>query len=575
MKLAYWMYAGPAHIGTLRVASSFKNVHAIMHAPLGDDYFNVMRSMLERERDFTPVTASIVDRHVLARGSQEKVVENITRKDKEEQPDLIVLTPTCTSSILQEDLQNFVNRAAMDADSDVILADVNHYRVNELQAADRTLEQIVRFYIQKAKKENNLNQTKTHKPSANIIGIFTLGFHNQHDCRELKRLLNDLGIEINEVIPEGGSVTNLKNLPKAWFNVVPYREVGLMAANYLEKECGMPYVSTTPMGLVDTAFFIREVLLCTQSVEKNSLFSSSNKPTSLFSPDQHSNDLTSSTNILIDKNKDFVNKKAASNIPEKNVKEKETLKGSTKTSFCQISMLENYIDQQTRFVSQAAWFSRSIDCQNLTGKKAIVFGDATHAASMTKILAREMGIRVSCAGTYCKHDADWFRDNVEGFCDEVLITDDHTQVGDMIARIEPAAIFGTQMERHIGKRLDIPCGVISAPVHIQNFPLGYRPFLGYEGTNQIADLVYNSFTLGMEDHLLEIFGGHDTKEVITKSLSTDSNLTWAPDGLAELNKIPGFVRGKIKRNTEKFARENGFNEITVELMYAAKEAAGA
>ena len=52
MKLAYWMYAGPAHIGTLRVASSFKNVHAIMHAPLGDDYFNVMRSMLERERDF-------------------------------------------------------------------------------------------------------------------------------------------------------------------------------------------------------------------------------------------------------------------------------------------------------------------------------------------------------------------------------------------------------------------------------------------------------------------------------------------------------------------------------------------
>lgn len=35
MKLAYWMYAGPAHIGTLRIASSFKNVHAIMHAPLG------------------------------------------------------------------------------------------------------------------------------------------------------------------------------------------------------------------------------------------------------------------------------------------------------------------------------------------------------------------------------------------------------------------------------------------------------------------------------------------------------------------------------------------------------------
>nr|YP_009268273.1 Protochlorophyllide reductase subunit B [Ostreobium quekettii]ANG44452.1 ChlB subunit of protochlorophyllide reductase [Ostreobium sp. OS1B]SBQ76985.1 Protochlorophyllide reductase subunit B [Ostreobium quekettii] len=504
MKLAYWMYAGPAHIGTLRVASSFKNVHAIMHAPLGDDYFNVMRSMLERERDFTPVTASIVDRHVLARGSQEKVVENITRKDKEENPDLILLTPTCTSSILQEDLQNFVDRASLESNSDVILADVNHYRVNELQAADRTLEQIVRFYIEKCKKDGSLSQDKTSIPSANIIGIFTLGFHNQHDCRELKRLLNDLGIQVNEVIPEGGLVENIKKLPKAWFNIVPYREVGLMTAVYLEQEFKIPYISTTPMGLVETAQFIREI-----------------------------------ANIL---------------------------KENSSINF------ENYIDNQTRFVSQAAWFSRSIDCQNLTGKKAVVFGDATHAASMTKILSREMGIRICCAGTYCKHDADWFREQVQGFCDEILITDDHTQVGNKIAELEPAAIFGTQMERHIGKRLDVPCGVISAPVHIQNFPLGYRPFLGYEGTNQIADLVYNSFTLGMEDHLLEIFGGHDVKTVITKSLSTDSSLNWSNGAIAELNKIPGFVRNRIKRNTEKFAREQGLVEITIEVMYAAKEA---
>lgn len=512
MKLAYWMYAGPAHIGTLRVASSFKNVHAIMHAPLGDDYFNVMRSMLERERDFTPVTASIVDRHVLARGSQEKVVDNITRKDKEERPDLIVLTPTCTSSILQEDLQNFVDRASITSNSDVILADVNHYRVNELQAADRTLEQVVRYYLEKARKQGTLDQSITEEPSANIIGIFTLGFHNQHDCRELKRLLQDLNIKVNKIIPEGGSVKDIQNLPKAWFNLVPYREVGLMTAIYLEKKFGMPYISTTPMGIVDTAECIRQI-------QKNV------------------------NNLICNKNKFF--------------------------------NYESYIDQQTRFISQAAWFSRSIDCQNLTGKKAVVFGDATHAASMTKILAREMGIRVSCTGTYCKHDAEWFKEQVQGFCDEILITDDHTEVGDMIARIEPSAIFGTQMERHIGKRLDIPCGVISSPVHIQNFPLGYRPFLGYEGTNQIADLVYNSFTLGMEDHLLEIFGGHDTKEVITKSLSTDTDLTWNYESQLELNKIPGFVRGKIKRNTEKFARQNNITNITVEIMYAAKEALSA
>ena len=508
MKLAYWMYAGPAHIGTLRIASSFKNVHAIMHAPLGDDYFNVMRSMLERERDFTPVTTSVVDRNVLARGSQEKVVDNIVRKDKEEKPDLIVLTPTCTSSILQEDLENFVERASLDAKGDVMLADVNHYRVNELQAADRTLSQIVEFYINKARKKGELPEGKTEKPSVNIIGISTLGFHNQHDCTELKRLMADLGIEVNEVIPEGASVHNLKNLPRAWFNLVPYRELGLAAARYLQSEFEMPYVDITPMGVVETARCIRKI---------------------------------QQTINALGGNVDY----------------------------------EEYIDNQTRFVSQAAWFSRSIDCQNLTGKKVVVFGDNTHAAAITKVLAREMGIHVVLAGTYCKYDADWFREQVGEWCDEILISDNNGDIGDAIARLEPSAIFGTQMERHVGKRLDIPCGVIAAPIHIQNFPVGYRPYMGYEGANQLVDLIYNSFTLGMEDHLLEIFGGHDTKEAIHKGISADSDLNWTKDARAELNKIPGFVRGKVKRNTEKFARDRNIAEITVEVMYAAKEAVGA
>ena len=507
MKLAYWMYAGPAHIGTLRIASSFRNVHAIMHAPLGDDYFNVMRSMLERERNFTPVTTSVVDRNVLARGSQEKVIDNIVRKDQEESPDLIVLTPTCTSSILQEDLGNFVERAQMDTKGDVILADVNHYRYNELQAADRTLHQIVKFYLDKAKKRCELAIEKTENPSVNIIGISTLGFHAKHDCIELQKLMKDLGITVNIIIPDQASVHDLKNLTKAWFNLVPYRELGLSVAKYLDSEFDIPYVDITPIGVVETAKCIRKIqqIINTQGKDVN---------------------------------------------------------------------FEDYINKQTLYVSEAAWFSRSIDCQNLTGKRAVVFGDNTHAAAMTKILAREMGIHVVLAGTYCKYDAEWFREQVGDYCSEILISEDNGEIANTIARLEPAAIFGTQMERHVGKRLNIPCGVIASPIHIQNFPIGYKPFCGYEGTNQITDLIYNSFTLGMEDHLLEIFGGHDTKEMITKGISNNSDLAWNKEAQIELNKIPGFVRGKVKRNTEKFARERNCSEITLELMYAAKEAVG-
>nr|YP_009550721.1 protochlorophyllide reductase subunit B [Eustigmatophyceae sp. Mont 10/10-1w]QAA11657.1 protochlorophyllide reductase subunit B [Eustigmatophyceae sp. Mont 10/10-1w] len=506
MKLAYWMYSGPAHIGTLRVATSFQNVHAIMHAPLGDDYFNVMRSMLERKRDFTPVTASVVDRHVLARGSQEKVIENIKRKDKEETPDLVILTPTCTSSILQEDLQNFVNRASQNTEADVLLADVNHYRVNELQAADRTLEQIVKFYIEKFEKENSIKKIKTSNPSVNILGPCNLSFHLQHDIAELKRLLKDLGIQVNCIIPEGASINDLKLIPQAWFNIVPYREVGLATAKLLQNVYNMPYTKICPIGVIDTANFIHEIeeILANFNYQKN---------------------------------------------------------------------FQDYIDIQTRFVSQSAWFSRSIDCQNLCGKTAVVFGDSTHASAITKILSKEMGVHVLLSGTYCKHDEIWFKKSVSDHCDNVLITDDHNLIANMIASLEPSAIFGTQMERHIGKRLNIPCGVISAPVHIQNFPLSYRPFLCYEGSNQIADLIYNSFTLGMEDHLLEIFGGHDTTQIGIEQFYNHQKdgLTWNDEAKNELNRTPGFVRNKIKRSIEKFATKNNINIITLEVMYNAKE----
>jgi light-independent protochlorophyllide reductase subunit B len=46
--------------------------------------------------------------------------------------------------------------------------------------------------------------------------------------------------------------------------------------------------------------------------------------------------------------------------------------------------------------------------------------------------------------------------------------------------------------------------------------------------------------------------------------------TWTPDGEAELHKIPFFVRGKVRRNTEAFATERGLARIDAETLYDAK-----
>ena len=72
-------------------------------------------------------------------------------------------------------------------------------------------------------------------------------------------------------------------------------------------------------------------------------------------------------------------------------------------------------------------------------------------------------------------------------------------------------------------------------------------------------------------HLLEIFSGHDTKE-ITEGEKKEDNL-WSKEALAELNKVPGPFRSKARRGVEKYAKENNISSILVETMYSARESA--
>jgi light-independent protochlorophyllide reductase subunit B len=54
------------------------------------------------------------------------------------------------------------------------------------------------------------------------------------------------------------------------------------------------------------------------------------------------------------------------------------------------------------------------------------------------------------------------------------------------------------------------------------------------------------------------------------ALPAAGGTVWAGDAEKELGKIPFFVRGKVRRNTEKFASERGVSTITLETLYDAK-----
>jgi light-independent protochlorophyllide reductase subunit B len=60
------------------------------------------------------------------------------------------------------------------------------------------------------------------------------------------------------------------------------------------------------------------------------------------------------------------------------------------------------------------------------------------------------------------------------------------------------------------------------------------------------------------------------KAIAQPAQAASNQATWSPEAEKELGKIPFFVRGKARRNTERFAQDLGVATITVETLYDAK-----
>jgi light-independent protochlorophyllide reductase subunit B len=234
--------------------------------------------------------------------------------------------------------------------------------------------------------------------------------------------------------------------------------------------------------------------------------------------------------------------------------------------------------------ARSSWYAHSVDSTYLTGKRVFVFGDATHAIAAARVASAEFGFTIVGLGCYARDFARDVREAAASYGLDALITDDYLEVEERIAAAHPDLVLGTQMERHIAKRLGLPCAVISAPVHVQDFPARHSPQMGFEGANVLFDTWVHPLMMGLEEHLLGMFRGdfefhqdaapshlgHAPLAAPSPPIEIPGAATWAADAESELRKIPFFVRAKARRNTERYARERSVPVITLETLYDAK-----
>jgi light-independent protochlorophyllide reductase subunit B len=242
--------------------------------------------------------------------------------------------------------------------------------------------------------------------------------------------------------------------------------------------------------------------------------------------------------------------------------------------------------------SQLMWYARTVDAHALSHKRIGVFGSPTTAAGIARVLSEELDMRIAFVGTYVTEREAWLRDRVGDLTDDVFATSDYREVAARIDEARPDMMFGSQMERHASSQFGVPCAVISPPVHILNFPLGYQPFVGYDGANHIADLVNTTQVLGLEHHLIEMFGPRNQGQfadamperheeaaapvavAAASATAVADAITWTPSGESLIARVPFFVRKKARANIERYAREFGIAAIDERVVVSAREHIG-
>ena len=527
MQLTVWTYEGPPHVGAMRIATAMRGMHYVLHAPQGDTYADLLFTMIERRNVRPPVTYTTFQARDLG-GDTAELFQSAVRDAYERfQPQAMIVGASCTAELIQDDPGGL--SSALNLPIPVIALELPSYQKKENWGAAETFYRIVRGlagpYAPAPGTRRPQRQAGT-KPSCNILGPSALGFRHRDDVTEITRLLDRIGVAVNVVAPMGASPADISRLGDADFNVVLYPEIALPAANWLQKTFGQPVVKTIPIGVGATRAFIAEV-----------------------------------------------------------------------AKVAGIDALP-FLAEET---SHLPWYSRSVDSTYLTNKRVFIFGDATHAIAIADLAANELGLKVVGLGTYSREFAREVREAASRHGVEALISDDYLEVEAKIAAQHPELVLGTQMERHIAKRLGVPCAVISAPVHVQDFPARYSPQMGFEGANVLFDTLVHPLMMGLEEHLLHMFkGDFEFKDGIAPShlggegsrqpepvlaevepqivvandhpatLSAATVAVWTQDAEKELRKIPFFVRGKARRNTELFANENHVALITVETLYDAK-----
>jgi light-independent protochlorophyllide reductase subunit B len=255
MKLLRGVYEGPQSYGILRVAASIGGVHTLLRALPGEAYFRTLYGARERTGAMAPVTLSPLREgpgDSMAPGNLARDLSGVLRRHPKAE---IVILARSEASLLSEEaipVTNLPGEEGTGRPPQLVTFPWEGSGMREIEAAELALEDLIRSLM-----HDRLQRSPY--PTVNLFGPPIFGPCAAAEYAEAERLLDMIGVEVNARVPLGANAGDLDRLPRAWANVLLYREVGESATLYLQDEFGMPRVTTPMIGAAGTGAVLRSV----------------------------------------------------------------------------------------------------------------------------------------------------------------------------------------------------------------------------------------------------------------------------------------------------------------------------
>ncbi|MDR2459752.1 MAG: nitrogenase [Deltaproteobacteria bacterium] len=198
----------------------------------------------------TTPCSGLIEEHVVF-GGEDKLRRLIDTTIQIMKGDLYVVISGCVPALIGDDVDSVV--AEFKDRAPVIHVKTSGFIGNGYLGYNLYLDAVI---------DSLLTEVEVQKKLVNLLGIVP----NQNvfwkgELRTLKALLEKLGIEVNTIFSDFGSLGSIKKIPAASLNLVFNPWCGVEAAQKLEDRFGTPYINFrfVPTGPKDTGTVLRAI----------------------------------------------------------------------------------------------------------------------------------------------------------------------------------------------------------------------------------------------------------------------------------------------------------------------------